>query len=500
MAPIPLSFLAPERFASLRLALEEAGFTEPALCERLGVARLCDLADPGVPRPPEPLDSAASVLIHLFLDREAAPATRVRERLGAPLFDLLGEFGLLRVHPEDPSNLLATVMLYPIRGLYIASDRDWEPETGHGRLPRPDAVFLAMTPNTHRFLDALPASPCGAFLDLCSGTGVAGLLAAGHAEAVWACDIAARSTEFARWNALLNAIPNFHAATGDLYEPAAGRQFERIAAHPPFCPAVEDRRVFRDAGPDGERIAQAIVAGLPLALSPGGHCYLTASFAERGGLPVEQRVRAMLGGAAPEFDLYLAVRRRYTPAELLAAPNSPGGPFDDLRAGIEAAQAAGIEAFLYSTLVVQRRRSDRPVFTLRRNIASPTGPLLEWIVLWEALRREPGFADRLLGEPLSVSTRVRLNVTHAFDHGRWAPLSARLSTAFPFPAEIECPEWLDAALRLADGRRTAHEIFVALQAQAAVPADAPASEFARFAEMLISTGVVESPLLRLPEV
>jgi tRNA1(Val) A37 N6-methylase TrmN6 len=39
-------------------------------------------------------------------------------------------------------------------------------------------VYHAVTVNTCHFLETLPNEPCDSFLDLCSGSGVAALLAA----------------------------------------------------------------------------------------------------------------------------------------------------------------------------------------------------------------------------------------------------------------------------------------------------------------------------------
>jgi SAM-dependent methyltransferase len=489
----PLRFQDPARFHALREALQSAGYTEPALCSRLGIARLSELRAVGEGRDPEPLGSASSVLTHLLLDRESAPSDLVDRRLGSTLFSLLEEFGLLRPHPTEPGHILATAMLYPVRGVYVASDRDWEPETGRGNLPTWDAVFLSITPEAYRFLDSLPESPCERFLDLCAGAGAAGLLAAGHAHSVWACDIAPRAVDYARWNARLNGIGHFHAAAGDLYEPVAGIQFDRIAAHPPFVPAAADSYVFRDAGPDGERVTRRIVEGLPSALAPGGQCYLTATLSDSGPTPVEQRLRALLGPAGNDLDIFVAVRRRFTCAEQLALTTA-----DDLRAGLAAAQAAGVEAFLYATLVFQRRSSGRAVFTQRRELPRPTGPVLEWIVRWEALRREPGFDKILLEQPLTVSPHVRLLVNHSFQDGQWTPLAAKLTTHHPVPAEMACPPWLDQTLRLLDGRRPAREVFRTLREQGSIPATASDAEFVQLATTLLSAGLAQIPTHPLP--
>ncbi len=484
-------FLGPERFAALRAMLEESGFTEPEICKRVGVAKLCDIAAWGEERDSGAMDTADAVLLRLFLDREPAPVERVRRALGAGGFEILEEFGLVRAHPADAAACLGTVMLYPTHGLYIASDRDWEPETGRGKMPRADAVYLSITPNAYDFLAAIPSSPCEDFLDMCSGTGVAGLIAArSYAKAAWAGDIAERCTRFAEWNAALNGIGNLTAVTGNFYEPFGGRTFDRIAAHPPYAPASENEYVFRDAGEDGERITRGIVEGLGDALRPGGQCYLTCAVSERKGAPAEARLREMLGEREGEFDVFVVGRRRIDP-EGFAAGNSIGA---------RRVKELGIESYIYCSIGIQRRISARGVFTIRKSAAAATGAAIEWVLRWEAMQREEGFERRLLRERLRPAEGVRLEVTHSLAGGKWVAGESRLIADKPFRAEEKCPAWVAAMLEICARGPTAREALEALKAREAIPVQATVAEFAQFVRMLVSAGMLEIESLRLPVV
>src|SRR5207247_2324413 len=83
-----------------------------------------------------------------------------------------------------------------------------------------------------RFVGVSGRSPVADALDLCAGTGIAALVLSRHVERVVAADITPRAAHFARFNALLNSRPNVEIAVGDLYDPVAGRTFDRIVAHP----------------------------------------------------------------------------------------------------------------------------------------------------------------------------------------------------------------------------------------------------------------------------
>lgn len=486
---IPLQSPGPERFHWLRSFLRDAGFTEPDLCARLKIRNLGELKPAGAEREPERLESACSVLIHLFLDREPADAKTVQARLGTEAAGLLAEFGLLRAHPSNQDACLSTVMLYPLYGLYIASDRDWEPETGRGNLPHPDAVYLAITPNAYDYLAALPISPCDEFLDLCSGAGISAMIAArDYAKSATACDILERCTGFAAWSARLNGVTNLEGITGNLYDPLPGRSFDRIVAHPPYVPSEARVHIFRDGGTDGEQVTRGIIEGLPAALRPGGQCHITAAFADRRDAPVETRLRAMLGAHESEFDVFVAVRRSITVQDFFQA-----------EAAAERAREGGIDSFAYCSVGLQRRATQRPVFTIRRNLTTVAGPMVEWVLRWEAMHREPGFGARLLRERLTTAEDVRLNVVHELKAKKWVPSGATIAAVRPFPVEEGCPPWVSALLELCDGRAAVRDALETLKARGVIPPQASGVEFARMVQILISSGFLEIGSHRLPQ-
>jgi release factor glutamine methyltransferase len=120
-------------------------------------------------------------------------------------------------------------------------------------------------------------------LDLCTGTGALGIVAAiGGARTVTAVDISRRSVHAARLNARLNGA-RMRVLRGDLFDVVARRRFDLIAANPPYLPSTEPQlprsgasRAW-DAGIDGRAILDRIVAEAPLHLTPGGALWLVHS-------------------------------------------------------------------------------------------------------------------------------------------------------------------------------------------------------------------------------
>jgi methylase of polypeptide subunit release factors len=242
----PLQFGTQEQFAALRDLLRAAEYTESSVCRRLGIDSFMELSKvmPGRILTAElagPLDA----LIRLFLECEPMTRLEIESWLGASAFTLLGELDLLRPDAAHGERCISPVGLHPTQSLYLVCDRGGELAS-----LAEDVVYPAILENTQYFLGLLPATPCRAFLDLGTGTGVAALMAASrYAEHAWACDITERSVHFSEFNRRLNGLDNVTVARGDLYEPVEGLMFDRIVTHPPYVPVASSTCIFRDGGP-----------------------------------------------------------------------------------------------------------------------------------------------------------------------------------------------------------------------------------------------------------
>jgi SAM-dependent methyltransferase len=302
-----MRFGTPDQFANLRQMLIESRYTEISICERRGQSNLREVE--AAPCEDREIADGLDVLIRLLLHGLPVDQSKTGELLPPPLPAALRDFDL--VAPLGP-DYRATLMLHPWGSLYVTSD---SVRVAGNRLPA-DFVFPALTPQTARFLASLPDEPCEQLLDLCSGAGIAALIAAaGYARHAWACDVVGRATQFAEFNRRLNNLSNLTALEGDLYQPMQGLTFDRIVAHPPYVPSLQPLPACLDGGPDGEQITRRILEGLSDHLRPGGRLYCSAMLSDRRGAPLEQRLRAMLGQSADEFDLIVFRREALTPLE-----------------------------------------------------------------------------------------------------------------------------------------------------------------------------------------
>jgi release factor glutamine methyltransferase len=143
--------------------------------------------------------------------------------------------------------------------------------------------------------------PSDEVLDPFAGTGLLAIAAAQRGARATAIDISRRAVACARLNARSNGV-RIRALRGDMFKPVAGRQFDVIAANPPYVPSV-NRRTPRGAarawegGPDGRRLLDRLCGEAPAHLRPGGTLLivhssvcapeLTAAMLAEAGMEVE---------------------------------------------------------------------------------------------------------------------------------------------------------------------------------------------------------------------
>jgi len=465
---LPLRIETPERFAALRTLLTRAHYESERICARLGVATLYDYYSLCKHRPTAPPPSdALDVLIRLFIDEATLDRGVVQSLLPAANIDTLEAFGLLTSDEDHVRTYRSSVLLYPTDSLYIASDRT---PAADEPFPTTDLVYSAISDSTRHFLALLPSDPCENFLELCAGTGIAALRAARHAGHAWAADISWRAIHFARFNGLLNDVDNFTPVGGDLFQAVPGQTFDRICAHPPYMPALEQALLYHDGGQDGEQITRRIVAGLPTFLRQGGLFYCYCLMSDRDGQPAEERLREMLGNAAGEFDVAVVVLHRSRPEEYYAHFLSEKSvTASAAQAHLEALERLRVQRLLFCWVVIQRPHYPRGVFSIRRRAGKGTRHQhVDWLLRRESAALELGSAEWLLDARPMRSPGVHLNVAHQLGTQGWAPTERSLQTATPFPLTAKCPSWAAKFVADCDGKTTVREHFEALRGSGVV--------------------------------
>lgn len=469
-------------YGQLRELLRTANFTEEALEARF--RRACG------PSTPDQLD----VLRELFLRGESVSRAEVESVFPPSQIGLLLQLRLIEL--DGGSNQYdGLVSLYPVGPLWIQSDRMWK-----GRGVAADVVFSAISPNTQDFLAAIPMRPCRSFLELCGGTGTAALLAAlNGAGRAASFDICPRSVQFAKANCLLNGLEHVEVAEGDLWEPARGRQFDFIVAHPPYVPALRPAYVFRDGGMLGDDLLRRIVEGLPAHLQSGGRFYSLSLIPEREGRKTEQCVREWLGEASGEFDVFLIIRDRVDARTIFfenwsAEHNQP----EDIEQWKRVMADHGVTHYTYAELIIERRREARAVATARRYRTAVTDvAAVEWMIEIERSSAQPEWRRALGAMRLHARPGIAASVAQEFDEGEWRPRVATLHAQYPFRVEAAAPAWIASYLKSCNGDRTVRSQFLHLQHEGTLSGKADENDFFDLNTRLIAGGFVEAETLTI---
>ena len=499
---IPVRMGSAQQFQALRSGLEESHYNEAAICARTGAPsifefqRIMEGRQTGVE-----VNDALDVLIRLLMDGEALAEDRVRALLPATLVDALTDVGVLEQAPDHPLLCCATVALYPVLGVYIASDRAVLVGGGDAANLR-DSVYPAITKNTRWFLSGLPETPCPNLLDLCSGTGVAALVAAKRcAGPVWSCDLVERSVRFAEFNCALNGIENITCARGDLYEPVAELTFDRIVAHPPYVPAPEQKVLFRDGGEDGEQILRGVIEGLPRHLRPGGRCYCVAMATDREGEALEQRIRHWLGEKESEFDVMLVGFGVETkPESLLQVMKSKNSRCLQLPGHSQTWERLKVTGIFLGAMIVQRKATDRPAVTARTRRAEEAGSdAVEWFVRWTTASAAPDFDNVLRQARPHLAATLQLRVTHTVEDRALTPTRFELEAGYPFHMEAVCPNWLAVVAGACDGKTTVQEVYADMKRQEVIHPAMTMEQFVGNIRTLVTHGVLELDEFPLPK-
>jgi len=502
---VPLNLGAPEDFRRVAGILRDAGFTEQAICTRLGIEELHRIDSPFIAKAAKDLEEARDPLaswILLFVLGRPLHRSRLESMLSREELAALRALDLLRLDAARelcvaPVRLVSLAAIPGSGGeLLIASDRGNHPD-GTPLRPFPDFVFSAHNPLTRQFLSLLPAGPAATVLDLCTGTGVAALAAASSAERVVAVDIAARSAHFAAFNRLLNGVGNVEIMTGDLYEPVAGMSFDRIIAHPPYVPSFYDAPIYRNGGDTGEKVVRRILQGIPEHLNRGGTFHTLGIAMDAEGKLFEERAREWMGGGQ-DIDLIFALREPKAPEEFgrLLGSRSVGAELQVYERWMQLARSMRIENVVYGALVGHRHPVPRKAQTRRVQFGSGVDARnFERLFGWFDWLEAPGAAERILEVRLRMPPELKLEVTYGAAGGELQPEQFHVvGGGATFPTKVQVDAWVVSVLvGFASGKRGL-EVYADLSDRGKVP---PGGGKAEFAELLL--WLVERDILRLED-
>ncbi len=278
----------PESTAQIRSTLDEVGLDAAlqALRPDYFTAPYPNLEELGRLLPA--LERPLAVAIQLLSMAAPLPLFEVEEALGREFIEAGLMCGLLAYHESMESLSTNGYSVVSRFGQYFAVSINpyyptFDPAYADVYMG-PDSFSLAHELQRRRAL--IPAQ--GQALDLCAGSGIAGLTATLLApELLWTgLDVSVSAIATANFNANLNALPSrYRAVQSDLYGAVGDARFDFIVANPPFIP-VPDGLTFPGygaGGEDGLLVLAPMLLDLPAHLSPDGSALIYAEGIGSGG-------------------------------------------------------------------------------------------------------------------------------------------------------------------------------------------------------------------------
>ncbi|HXD33132.1 MAG TPA: methyltransferase [Pyrinomonadaceae bacterium] len=464
LTDVPVQMGTDQEFARVALSLKRAAFDEETLLRTLKIKSLSEVGS--VPQADLDFGNTSATLelfIKLFLFQRLVSLTEVESSIDADELQAFLALGLLGMDECSAGQAYSRVLLYPLAGFLVASDRHSNPD-GSAFNPPPDIVFPAIYGGTLRFLNLVPRRPFEAALDVCAGSGIGAFVLSRHSKHAVCTDITERATSFALFNLRLNGLDNVEAVCGDCYAGVKGRSFDCIVAHPPYVPSLGIETIWRDGGPTGELLVRRLVEGLPQHLRPGGiFCLVTLALDTKEG-SFEERARSWLDSSAGEFDIIFAATNERSPETVLkelGERNETLGAEGTRRIG-EAFAEAGVEKLPYGALVMHRRvqPGERQPWTCRTTLSEVTdGSDFEAAFALHRQLAQPGALQDLAEVPVHLAPRLQVIITHVVHEGELTSAEHVFETDKPFAARGVVDRWMVPLLARCNGESSPRKIY-----------------------------------------
>jgi methylase of polypeptide subunit release factors len=416
----------PADHARIRAVLRDAGYDGEHIAEVAG-SDLTPLGARGLPVIVQRTrgGSALETLVRLFTAGVPVPRAAAERALSPQPPERWCTWGLLQA---DADTVRATVQLACHGDLVVATD--WGPATPN--VGTPPEYVMGFSPSSLTLSRLTVRRPARATLDLGTGCGLQGLLAAAHSERVVATDLNPRAVEMARFNAALNGVAHMRCIEGDMFEPVGDEHFDLVVSNPPFVVGPAHGHMFMSGGRDVDALCADLARSAPRHLNPGGWCQFLANWAVLRGEDWRERLARWVADA--DCDTWV-IRRERQPADEYAAlwietdrddAGEYAARFDEWMAYYD---AHDVEAVDYG-LVTMRRRGDGRPGRLRCDDLRGPWDQADGEAVAAAVERHDWLSrtddTALLDARLRVADAARLSRELVAVRGDWVPVSASL--------------------------------------------------------------------------
>jgi methylase of polypeptide subunit release factors len=458
-------------FPCVREIFQQAGYTDAEVIRLLG-GRF-----PTNPTPEEVAafllrtngDSPLETLVRLFLLGTEVAVEAAREALRPMELGRWARAGLVKV---GDGSATATAKILPFQDLWLLCDL---PGAG-----RPDHV-MGIGGSTLKVLNMTIRRPVDCTMDLGTGCGIQTLAAARHSKQVYATDCSPRALQFARFNAALNGVTNITFVEGNLFEPAAGMDFDLIVSNPPFIISPDSRFLYRDGHLSGDGFARVLAGDAPKHLRDGGFCQFICDVGQRQGESWQDAAAARFRGNG--CDVWAISHTTKDRVEYTMLWNNKEAPQEDMAEThgrwLAYFEGEGIEAI--TTILITMRRRNGVANWFRAddgwgNVNQPCGEAIaqgfESQDFLETVRDD----EHLLAARLRPAADVELEQKCVLSESGWRMQEARLRRVRGLRYAGSVDREVTALIGHCDGKRTVREV---LQSQGLGTAVGPYLEVVR---------------------
>lgn len=491
--PARLASVSEEQALRFRKAFAVAGYLSPSPEKVPEVIEMRARGGRNLPRlfrltaAERPLD----VLARLFLLGVTVRAAVARAAMSPIPLEEWCKAGLLQTDGEHVQGLVA---ISYFDGLLLASEKPELLDCG-----AQEDYVCGMTNSTAALVQFRMQRPFHDILDLGTGCGVLGFLAARQGGQVLATDMNSRAIQFATFNARLNGISNIEFATGSTFEPAGGRKFDLILANPPCVLGPAARYSFRDSGQELDSLCRQIVAEAPDYLEEGGIFQCTAEWPNFGGADWRKRISEWLHDLPCDaLVLHLCTKDAPFHAEETVFDTDvldfreQGRLYD---AYAEYFEGRGVTS-ISEGLIALRRRS---------------GTARNWVQLEHLPNRQPDsfgnavwqyfaasdeierLGNGLFDLKLQMAPSLAVTTARTWDGKAWSEGSYALRQGEGFKFEASVDASIANLIRQCDGTRTLRELAAGSAADAKVPFDAIAAGCLNVMRQMLQRGFLVLP-------
>lgn len=206
-----------------------------------------------------PKTSEQESLLRLFVEGAPVPLPKVQEILKRS-WDGLVRLGIL-IRQED--QIKTSVRIRAAKNGLFAEDFPTR------LLHSPGDYVMGVAATTRMAKLLVPPTRPRKILDLCCGGGWLAIGLSGPGTSVTGTDLNPRAIEMARFNALLNRVPDIEWKVESWYAAVEEETFDLIVANPPFVMSPGGQSIALDTE-NNHGILPDVLEGLPQRLNPDG--------------------------------------------------------------------------------------------------------------------------------------------------------------------------------------------------------------------------------------